>query len=94
MGVTVLDVAATQAQASCASVPNTPGSSCADIYSATPERVQLTLGQREMMLNTASPESLSTFANIAPSNATLRKDPTDSSAFNVLTTGSYARADL
>ncbi|MFM7382180.1 MAG: hypothetical protein ACKO1W_03865, partial [Microcystaceae cyanobacterium] len=94
MGVTVLDVAATQAQSSCASVPNTPGSSCADIYSATPERVQLTLGQREMMLNTASPESLSTFANIAPSNATLRKDPTDSSAFNVLTTGSYARADL
>lgn len=106
MGVTVLDVAATQAQSSCASVNNTQGSSCADIYSATPnDRVRLNGDSKEYakqglrppedFVQTTAPLVTDTFSSFAPSNATLRKDPTDpQNALNVLSTSTYARANL
>jgi hypothetical protein len=68
--------------------------SCAEVYSATPERVKLNLGGRQLPVNTSSGEKIGTFANFAPTQTPLRKDLSDKDAFNVLTTANYARADL
>jgi hypothetical protein len=68
--------------------------SCAEVYSATPERVKLNLGGRQLPVNTSSEEKIGTFANFAPTQTLLRKDLSDKDAFNVLTTANYARADL
>lgn len=97
LGVGLILAPSAQSQPTCPAPTNlreARESSCAEIYSATPERVRLNLGGRELPVDTSSAEKIGTFANFAPTQTLLRKDPSDPRAFNVLTTANYARADV
>jgi hypothetical protein len=97
LGVGLVLAPSAQSQPTCPAPTNlreARESSCAEIYSATPERVRLNLGGRDLPVDTSSAEKIGTFANFAPTQTLLRKDPSDPRAFNVLTTANYARADV
>ncbi|MGL5035110.1 MAG: FecR domain-containing protein [Microcystaceae cyanobacterium] len=113
MGLTFTLTETAHSQSLCANNPSSSPANCAEIYSATPDRVKLNRVEiievapgesansqlsrvqfNRVMVRTEAPPTVGTFMNAAPANNVLSKGPKGSDSLNILTTSSYARADL